>query len=136
MTLPVDLAVAVLDDRQYCFVAHLVARKTWWRGEVVAVMNAQFIGAWDVAPRGHPNDGRLDVVHVDAAMSRRARWQARGRLSTGTYLPHPQIATRSVKEWTTVLADPLDVWLDGVRVAREVRQISVRCVPDAFHVVV
>ena len=25
-------------------------------------MNAQFLGPYDVAPRSHPNDGKLDVV--------------------------------------------------------------------------
>jgi diacylglycerol kinase family enzyme len=136
MTLPVDAGHAVIDGRDHLFVAHLVARRSWWRGEIVAVMNAQFIGRYDVAPRSHPNDGRLDVVHVDAAMSVRARWQARRRLPSGTYVPHPQISQRRVEEWSTTLMPPLDVWLDGVRVAHRARQVSVRCVPDAFSVVV
>ena len=32
-------------------------------------MNVDRLGHWDVAPRAHPNDGRVDVVEVDAAMS-------------------------------------------------------------------
>ena len=73
-------------------VAHVVARgRTWWRGPIVAVLNADRIGAWDVAPRAHPNDGQLDVVEVDASMALRDRWQARRRLTTGTHLPHPAI---------------------------------------------
>jgi diacylglycerol kinase family enzyme len=136
MMLPVDAGRAVVDGQEHWFVAHLVARNSWWRGEIVAVMNAQFIGRWDVAPRSHPNDGRLDVVHVDASMSVRARGQARRRLITGTYLPHPQIASRRVAEHSVTMTRPVDIWLDGVRVARGVRQLSVRCVPDAFSVVV
>ena len=27
----------------------------------LAVMNAQWIGRWDVAPKGHPNDGMVEA---------------------------------------------------------------------------
>ena len=49
-------------------VAHVVVRRQWWRGEIVMAMNAQFYGRYDVAPRGHPNDGKVDVVRVDPSM--------------------------------------------------------------------
>ncbi len=39
-------------------------------------MNAQFLGRWDVAPRGHPNDGRLDVLDADLPLDERL--QVRG----------------------------------------------------------
>jgi len=136
MRLPVDVGHVVVDGREHWFVAHLVARRSWWRGEIVAVMNAEFIGHRDVAPRGHPNDGKLDVVRVDRAMSTRARWQARRRLSSGTYLPHPHISIRPLPQCSIALARPLDMWLDGVRVARGVREITVRCLPDVVTVVV
>ncbi len=136
MTLPVDAGRAVVDGREYWFVAHLVARRSWWWGSIVAVMNAQFFGRWDVAPRSHPNDGRLDVVQADAAMTARARWQARSRLITGTHVPHPHITQRRVEEWTVTLVPPMPVWIDGVRVATKASEIAVQCVPDAFTVVV
>ena len=68
--LPVDLGAVLVDGRLHWFVAHLVARRGWWRGRVVAAMNAQFLGDWDVAPRGHPNDGRLDVLRRRPALRR------------------------------------------------------------------
>ena len=90
---PVDLGLVVLDGVERAFLAHLVARRSWWRGEVVAAMNAEYLGAWDVAPRGHPNDGRLDVLHVvDLGVG--DRWKAWRRLPTGTHVPHPGIALR------------------------------------------
>jgi hypothetical protein len=64
MQLPSDLGAVLIDGRLHWFVAHLVARKRWWRGRVYVAMNAEFIGRWDVAPRGHPNDGRLDTFDV------------------------------------------------------------------------
>src|SRR5687767_3188704 len=51
--LPIDVASVLLDGRQFWFVAHLVARQGWWRGRLVALMNAEFLGTWDVAPRAH-----------------------------------------------------------------------------------
>ena len=95
------------------FVANLVARRSWWRGELVVAMNAQFRGVWDVAPRSHPNDGRVDLVRVAAEMSLRHRLQARSRLPQGTHLPHPAIETRQVKRVELQFHRPLRLWLDG-----------------------
>ena len=100
---------------------------------VVAVMNAQFLGNWDVAPRSHPADGRLEVL--DAQLSLSERMQARRRLPTGTHLPHPAIATRSVRAWQTDLDPGTEVWLDGVALGRA-RHLSVRVEPDSLVVVV
>ena len=58
----VDLGAVLVDGRLHWFVAHLVARRGWLRGPIVAVMNAQFLGEWDVAPRAHPGDGKLDLL--------------------------------------------------------------------------
>jgi len=43
MHLPVDIGSVLLDGRQHWFVSHLVLRRSWWRGRVIAVMNAQFV---------------------------------------------------------------------------------------------
>lgn len=130
--LPVDLGAVLIDGRLHWFVAHLVARKRWWRGRVYVAMNAEFIGRWDVAPRGHPNDGRLDTY--DVTMSTSDRLKARGRLATGTHLPHPQIKERRVSA-AQVDVEGLDVWLDGERIG-PATTLSIRVEPDALTVVV
>jgi len=132
MQLPVDLGAVLIDGRLHWFVAHLVARKRWWRGRVYVAMNAEFIGRWDVAPRGHPNDGRLDTF--DVTMSTGDRLKARRRLPTGTHVPHPQIKERRVSA-AQVDVDGLDVWLDGERVG-PASTLSIRVEPDALTVVV
>jgi hypothetical protein len=131
--LPVDLGVALLDGVHHHFVAHLVVRRSWWRGRVVAVMNAQWIGAWDVAPRSHPDDGLLDVFDADLSLDDRLK--ARRRLATGTHVPHPGIRQERVSALQLDLDRPTPVWLDGERVAAA-RTISVRLEPDALTVVV
>lgn len=133
MRLPVDVAAVTIDGEPHWFVAHLVARRSWWRGRVVAVMNAQWIGRWDVAPRSHPNDGLLDVF--DGSPSLDDRWKARHRLFTGTHVPHPDIAQHRVGEITLDLDPPLDVYLDGEKVARG-RHVEIRVEPDALTCVV
>ncbi len=133
VVLPVDLVSVLLDGRQHWFVAHLVARRSWWRGRIVAVMNAQWHGSFDVAPRSHPNDGRVDVL--DAHMPIGERLKARRRLRTGTHVPHPAIEEHRVVAWATTFNPPLSVWLDGERCG-PVRDLAVRVEPDALSVVV
>jgi hypothetical protein len=133
--LPVDLGSVLLDGRQFWFVAHLVARRSWWRGRLVAAMNAEYLGAWDVAPRAHPGDGRLDVVDVDPRFGLGDRIKARRRLGHGGHVPHPRIAEHRVAAWHDTFRPPLDVWLDGVPMGR-VTNLSLRVEPDALTVVV
>ncbi|HEX5945197.1 MAG TPA: hypothetical protein VFY82_02925 [Acidimicrobiales bacterium] len=135
MRLPVDLGSVLVDGVQHWFVAHLVARRSWWRGRIVAVMNAEFLGAWDVAPRAHPGDGVLDIVDVGPAMSLTDRVKARGRLATGAHLPHPAITVSRRSAVQVTFDRPTPVWLDGVRVG-EARNLSVRLEPDALICVV
>lgn len=130
----VDLGLARLDDGpETCFVAHAVARRSWWWGRVVAVMNAQYLGRWDVAPRAHPGDGRLDVVDADLSLG--DRWKARARLPAGTHVPHPGIRQSRIAEVTLTFARPTPIRLDGDVVGRAT-SLALRVDPDAVTVVV
>ncbi len=128
---PIDALRVTADDDVGWAVAHVVARRSWWRGEVLLAMNAQFCGSYDVAPRSHPNDGKVDVLRVSAQMPVRARLQARGRSRTGTHLPHPQMTLASAPEFTAEFGRPLTVWLDG-RKWRTTRSLTVTVEPDAL----
>lgn len=133
MTFTVDLGAALIDGRLHWFVAHLVARRRWLRGRVVAAMNAQWLGEWDMGPRAHPNDGLLDVSDGNPSFPDRLR--ARKRLPTGTHLPHPLIDYRRVSAFQTELRPELDIYLDGAKLG-PVRNLSVRVEPDALTIVV
>jgi len=133
MRFPVDLGSVLVDGRQHWFVAHVVARRSWWRGRVVAVMNAQWLGTWDLGPKSHPNDGLLDVS--DGRPSLGERLKARRRLATGSHLPHPDISVRRTSHEQFTFDPPLDIYVDGVKVARA-RSVSVRVEPDALEVVI
>lgn len=131
--LPIDLGAVLVDGRLHWFVAHLVARRGWWHGRIVAAMNAQHLGPWDVAPRGHPNDGKLDVLEADLSIG--DRWKARSRLRTGAHVPHPGITERHVAAVQVDLAPGTRVWLDGESLG-EARSLAIRIEPDALTCVV
>ncbi len=131
--LPIDVLRVMADGRQFVAVAHVVARRGglfgWWRGPILAVMNADRNGAWNVAPRAHPNDGRAEIVEVGDEFGLRARWQARRRLPTGTYLPHPAISTSRIKVQAWAFDRPRRLWLDGIELGT-VRSLGVTVEAD------
>ncbi len=132
-TFPVDLGCVLLDGRLHHFVAHLAAHRRAWRGHFAVVMNAEWLGEWDLGPRAHPGDGLLDVT--EGSLGLRDRLEARRRARTGAHLPHPGLRTRRTAAVTLEFDDPLPVFLDGERVGRA-RQLAVRVEPDALTVVV
>lgn len=99
----------------HCILRAINTRGGWLRSSAVAVMNAQYLGKWDVAPRGHPNDGRVEVLEVDARMSVRQRMIARSRMQTGTHLPHPDVSVKSVSEFVWS-GSALTMWIDGEKI--------------------
>jgi len=128
----VDVVEVQLDGHTDWFVAHLLARDGWWRGRIVAVMNAEFLGTWDLAPRSHPGDGRVEVLDADPPLG--DRLEARRRLVRGTHLPHPDITVRRVTEAELDLSGRR-VWLDGV-LRGPCHHLSLRVLPGALQVVV
>ena len=132
VTFPVDLGEALVDGRLYLFVAHLVARDRLWRHSFVA-MNAQWLGEWNLGPRAHPGDAKLDTYQSDLTLADLAK--VRARLHHGAHLPHPRITERRRAAVQVELARPLAVSVDGIPVGRA-RNLSVRVEPDALTVVV
>ena len=133
VTFPVDLGRVELGDRHEWFVAHAVLRHRGWLGRAVAVMNAQWLGDWDLGPRAHPGDALLDVT--DGRLPVGDLLKARSRARTGTHLPHPALRTSRVGRLELDFARPVGLWLDGQRVAR-VRRATIEVEPDAVWVVI
>ena len=97
-------------------------------------MNAEHLGRWDVAPRSHPGDGLLDAFDVTMPLGERLK--ARTRLRSGTHVPHPGIAQRRVAALQVDLDPATPVWLDGERLERPARSLSIRVEPAALTCVV
>lgn len=132
---PVDLGTVLVDGRLHWFVSHLVVRRSWWRGRITAVMNAEYLGRWDVAPRAHPNDGLLDVVDVGADLAVADRVKAWRRLPHGSHVPHPAIRQQRSAAVQLAFDRPMPVWLDGEQMGAATA-LSVRVEPDALICVV
>ena len=128
-----DLGSVLLDGRIHWFTAHLVARRSWLSGRVLVVMNAAYLGRWNLGPRAHPGDGLLDIS--DGSLPLRQRLGAWRRLPSGTHLPHPAITTARRAAFSTSFERPVPVLLDGVPVGRA-RTITVRVESDALTVIV
>jgi hypothetical protein len=135
--LPVDLIDVRLDGGVVTATAcaHVVVRNPWWRGgwwrgSVIVVMNAEYIGEYDVAPRGHPNDGRVETFEVGSTFGVRLRRQARRRARSAAHVPHPGIATRSVRAATWSFRRPMIVSVDGRRIG-SATVVEVAVAPDA-----
>lgn len=142
-------AEAALEPERVVAVAHVVAFSgsgsrmvrrrrraslsdmAWFEAETMVVANASFAGAWNIAPRGHPNDGRAEVTR--GCLPKRDRRQLSSRLRTGTHLPHPDLATSRPK---TVESGPgpWRLFIDGAD-RGIVESFAVEVVPDAFIVV-
>lgn len=130
----VDVGSVLVDGRLYRFVAHLVARRSWLRGNLLVIMNASWMGRWLAGPRAHPGDGLLDVTQGDLPLGQ--RWEAGRRARTGTHLPHPALRTSRVSAAQFDLEPQLDIWLDGERVEKGASRLSVRVEPASLRVFV
>lgn len=136
LVLPIDIMrVTIGDDAPLPAVAHVIAHRPlmlggWLRGSVLAVMNAEFVGDYDVAPRGHPNDGRVESLLASAELPIRQRLAVRKRMPTAAHLPHPQIETRSIRQGSWEFAHDVVVRVDGIGRGRT-RRVAIEVVPDA-----
>lgn len=129
--LQIDLGMALVDGRLVWFVSHLVATRSWWRGPIVIAANAAFLGDYNVAPKAHPGDGRLDLIEADPSLSERLK--ARSRLRSGTHVPHPQIKIRRCRAAQLELPRSTPVTTDGIGVG-DARTLSIRVEPEALDV--
>ncbi len=126
-----DLLRVTADGHSAWSTSHVVARRSWWRGEVLLAMTAQYLDGRDVAPRSHPNDGKVDLLRVDPAMPWRVRRQAARRARTGTHLPHPQLRAWQTASIEIDFVRPLHLWVDDRR-WRTASSVHVTVEPDAY----
>lgn len=131
--LPIDLGTVTIDGNTEYFVAHVVLRRRLWRGRVVIAANAAYLGPWNISPRSHPNDGRIEII--DAALSTGDKLKARARLPSGSHLPHPGITVRSVRSAELDVPAGAHVYVDGVRLGRPDR-VTVAVEPDLATIVI
>lgn len=133
--LRVDVTTVAGESVTFAAVAHVCVGRFGGRGGFEAVVNAGFVQGLNLTPRGHPGDGRLELISVSPEMTWRQRRMARRRARTGTHLPHPEIVVSQVETWTTERRDRRRLAVDGVEVAGW-STVSVRVMPGRVHVAV
>ena len=107
----------------------------------VCVTNAGMVDGANLAPRAHPNDGRLDVLGLSASMPWRQRAQARRRSRTGSHLPHPDIKVAQSASFSITRTGPRErLVIDGtVRPTNRSRaawlSVTVTVLPDHWRLV-
>jgi hypothetical protein len=137
--LPLDLLMATLIDgdghvQTIPVFSHCVIRSSLWKGglfsgPITLVCNAQFIEGRDVAPRGHPNDGKVEILEISSELGPRERVHIFHRMRNGNHLPHPSIRFRQVSTATDFETKGVLI-IDGVRQGH-VRFTGVDVLPDA-----
>ena len=103
------------------------------RATTIVVANGQFCDGLDLVPRGHPGDGRAEVHTY--SLQARDRANMRRRLHLGTHVPHPDIATRSVKDLDIGFDRAVRIELDG-RVVSPRRHVVVSVLPAFYRILV
>lgn len=131
-TVSIDLVEVRLDEQTNWFCSHMLIRNRLWHGNAAAVMNSEWIGPWRVAPRAHPNDGKVDIL--EGALPLGQRVIARQRIRTGDHIPHPKIKVSQKSAWSTTSGALSHVYLDGQKVGN-FKAIKLQVLPDALTVV-
>ena len=106
------------------------------RGRFICITNGGIVDGRNLAPRAHPNDGRFDVMTLDAAMSLRDRLTARKKAITGSHLPHPCISVRQNDVFSVQRTGRRErLCIDGINIPNW-SEISVSILPDYWQIVV
>ncbi len=138
---PIDVGILGFSDAQganheVVFVAHLLAltdpRSRLWKGRTVIAMNAAFLDDLNLAPKSHPNDGRLDVT--DGQLNRSQRKQALRRAVSGSHLPHPALIEQRVSTRLEIRGETKFRFVADGRPCGAARQFSITCIPDAARI--
>lgn len=129
---PIDAVSVELDDGSvHIGLAHVLLGHPVASRQSVAIMNAAFWHGRNIAPRAHPGDGKLDVVHLQLSAADRIKaWR---RMTSGSHVPHPAISIRRVPAGQAQVAKRRSVWVDGRRIGRSMT-VAYQVIPEAITV--
>jgi len=109
---------------------------SWFsRRGMVIVTNVGIRDGLDVTPGSHPNDGKFEILAMDASMSVRQRLLARRRARTGSHLPHPCLTRMTRTEASIERRGAQRLFVDSVDVGAW-ESVRVRIDPDRLRVLV
>jgi len=132
--LPCDVLMVQLDDAAPVLALSSVVIGSW-RKPQMWVTTGGFLGALNVAPRAHVNDGLIDALEFAGSIPLRQLLLMRRRMRLGDHLPHPRLTTHRAPQvkWPTSPhgAKSSAVIIDGKQRGRAA-QVTIKVRPDAF----
>ena len=132
--LPCDVLIVQLDDAAPVFAVSSVVIGSW-RKPQMWVTTGGFLGALNVAPRAHVNDGLIDALEFAGTIPLRQLLLMRRRMRHGDHLPHPLLTMHRAAQgkWPTSPhgAKSSAVIIDGKQRGRAA-QVTIKVRPDAF----
>lgn len=132
--LPCDVLIVKLDDAAPVLALSSVVIGSW-RTPQMWVTTGGFLGALNVAPRAHVNDGLVDALEFNNSIPVRQLLLMRRRMRLGDHLPHPMLTMHRAAhvKWPSnhQVAKKRTIRLDGKERGRAA-QVTVEVRPDAF----
>ena len=100
--LPCDVLMVQLDDAAPVLALSSVVVGSW-RKPQLWVTTGGFLGALNVAPRAHVNDGVVDALEFAGSIPLRQLLLMRRRMRLGDHLPHPRLTMHRAPQvkWPT-----------------------------------
>lgn len=140
---PIDILIVEAGGKQWPALCHVIGfegkkrslfRSPLWRTRSFVAMNSALYGNLVLGPKGHPNDGRLEVT--DGFLPKQEHRQGLHRARSGTHFPHPTLTHTRPKQRdvVSVSGKPLEVYCDGVSIGK-FTEFHVEVIPDALEVV-
>ena len=132
--LPCDVLTVQLDDAAPVLALSSVVVGSW-RTPQLWVTTGGFLGALNVAPRAHVNDGLIDALEFAGSIPLRQLLLMRRRMRLGDHLPHPRLTMHRAPQvnWPSnpYGAKSSAVLIDGKQRGRAA-QVAIEVRPDAF----
>ena len=132
--LPCDVLIVQLDDAAPVLVLSSVVIGSWSKPQMW-VTTGGFLGALNVAPRAHVNDGVVDALEFTGSIPLRQLLFMRRRMRLGDHLPHPMLTMHRAADvrWPSNYqgAKKRTIRLDGKQRGRAA-QVAIEVRPDAF----
>ena len=132
--LPCDVLMVQLDDAAPVLALSSVMVGSWRKPQLWVIAGG-FLGALNVAPRAHVNDGVVDALEFAGSIPLRQLLLMRRRMRLGDHLPHPRLTMHRAAQvkWPTSPIGPKSsaVIIDGKQRGRAA-QVTIKVRPDAF----
>ena len=112
----IDLGAVQFNNKKFLFASHCSLRQHHFSTKGVLVMNSQFYKNRRVAIRGHPSDGKLDVISSELNFR---QYMLASKLSeSGSHMPHPDIDIKSTGQHSFSFQRDMRIYTDGRLIGR------------------